>query len=435
MRPTFVLSYLASLASLTLAQQKPVDLTELLNDQKNLSEFTTLLTQQYGDIYANLSFQNDVTILAPSNDAFAKIPYTTLGPAFQSNQSDIIRSVLEYHIIPGLHPADSYNGSLKFTPTWLNNKTYTNVTGGQVVGGVQQAGNVNVFTSGMGSRSTLMQAVSLPDHGSTLIQYTDLRDQNLAFSGGIVHIIDTFLVPPTDFIGTAPQFNLTAVGGAVTDAKLGDYLNTATDMTIFAPYNDAFQKLGTTLSNMSTSELASLLDYHVVNGSHPVGYSANLPNGTVLRTRQGGNLTITFASNSLFVNSAHVVQADILLTNGVMHVIDNILDYNASNVRPVPAIPTQPAVLQGAPLTGNVVPFASDLPTSVSSFSSSTPTPGASSFGISDIGSKPTGTSSTTSTHATQTGTTKKSPGYQLDAPPAHLCGLLGAVVVGAGFL
>ncbi len=216
---------------------------------------------------------------------------------------------------------------------------------------------------------------------------------------------------------------------------MDDYLNTATDLTIFAPYNDAFQKLGTTLSTLSTSELASLLEYHVVNGTHFVGYSANLPNATVLKTRQGGNLTITFASNSLFVNSARVLQEDILIANGVIHVIDNILNYNASNMRPVPAMPTQPAVLQGAPLTGNVLPFASDLPTSVSSFSSSTSTPGASSFGISDIGSKPTSTSSTTSTLATQTGTAKKGSGYKLKATRAHYGRLLGAVVVGVGFL
>ena len=428
------LALIASLASVTFAQQKPVDLTELLNDQKNLSEFTTLLTQQYRDIYANLSFQNEVTILAPSNAAFAKIPYSTLGPAFESNNSDVVRSVLEYHILPGLWPADSYNGSFKFAPTWLNNETYSNVTGGQVVGGVQQAGNVNVFTSGLGSRSTLVQAVRLLKHCSPYMWETNLDDQNLAFTGGIVHVIDTFLVPPTDFITTIPQFNLTALGGAATDAKLDDYLNTATDLTIFAPYNDAFQNLGSTLSNMSTTELASLLEYHVVNGSNFVGYSSNLPNATVLKTRQGGNLTITFASNSLFVNSARVLQEDLLISNGVLHIIDNILDYNASNVRPVPAIPTQPAVLQGAPLSGNVLPYASDLPTSVSSFSSSSPSAGASSFGISDIGSKPTSTlggpSHTTSGGASHTGTSKKGAGHKLEAPAA----LLGAMALGAGF-
>ena len=135
-------------------------LTDLLNDQKNLTDFTTLLTKQYGDIYANLSFIEKVTVLAPSNAAFAKIPYSTLSTAFENNRSDIIRSVLQYHIVPGIHRADSYNGSFTFTPTWMSDSKYTNVTGGQVVGGVQQAGNVNVFTSGLGSRSTLAQAVS-----------------------------------------------------------------------------------------------------------------------------------------------------------------------------------------------------------------------------------------------------------------------------------
>ena len=158
---TFVTVCFTSLAALTLAQDKPKDLTDLLNDQKNLTEFTTLLTKQYGDIYANLSFQDQVTILAPSNAAFAKIPYSTLGPAFVNNQSNVVRAVLEYHIIPGLHRAESYNGSFTFTPSWLSNSTYTNVTGGQVVGGVQQAGNVNVFTSGLGTRSTMEKGVRL----------------------------------------------------------------------------------------------------------------------------------------------------------------------------------------------------------------------------------------------------------------------------------
>lgn len=152
---------LLSFNTLAIAQQGTKDLTQLLQSEKNLSEFTTLLTS-YGDIYANLSFQTGVTILAPNNDAFNKIPYSSLGPAFEANQSQIVRSVLQYHILPGLHPAGSYNGSFSFDKTWLQNASYTNVTGGQVVGGVQQAGDVNIFTSGVGSRSTLVTPVGDP---------------------------------------------------------------------------------------------------------------------------------------------------------------------------------------------------------------------------------------------------------------------------------
>lgn len=154
-------SVTASLILTTYAQQKPQDLTNLLNGNPNLTEYTTLLTS-YRDIYANLSFQQDITILVPSNDAFQKIPNSLLGAAFMANDSGIIRSVLQYHVLQGLHPASSFNGSFSFDPTWLDNSTYSNVTGGQVVGGVQQAGNVNIFTSGLGSRSTLSKAVRHP---------------------------------------------------------------------------------------------------------------------------------------------------------------------------------------------------------------------------------------------------------------------------------
>ena len=152
------LAFLSATALLATAQQGTQDLTQLLESNKNLSEFTTLLTS-YGDIYANLSFQTGVTILAPNNDAFNKIPYSSLGPAFEANQSQIVRSVLQYHILPGLHPSDSYNSTFTFDKTWLQNASDTNVTGGQVVGAVQQAGPVNVFTSGLGTRSTLVTPV------------------------------------------------------------------------------------------------------------------------------------------------------------------------------------------------------------------------------------------------------------------------------------
>ena len=179
----------------------------------------------------------------------------------------------------------------------------------------------------------------------------------------------------------------------MTNTSRGDFANTHSDLTIFAPNNDAIQNLGTTLSSLSVDDLGQLVDYHIVNASHFVGYSSNLPNGTVLQTRQGSNITITFAGNSIYVNSAQIIQSDLLLSNGVLHVINNVLDPNATDVKPNPKQPTQAPVLPGSALPSNVVPYASDLPTSVSSFVSSAPGADATSFGISDIGSGSTSTS------------------------------------------
>lgn len=247
-------------------------------------------------------------------------------------------------------------------------------------------------------------------------------------------MIDTFLQPPVNFLTTVAQFNLTAFGGAVTNTSLSNALNITPDLTIFAPNNDAFQALGSSLSTLSIADITSLLNYHVVN-STTVGYSTNLKNGTVLKTRQGGKITVTFASNSLFVNSARVLQQDILLSNGVLHVIDNVLDYNATNVLPVPALRTQPPVLQGSALASNVVPFTEDLPTSVTSFSSSSATAGASSFGVSDIGSAPSSTSSSLDASSTAKTTAKKAAGCRVETGTQGIGLILGALLGIVGLL
>lgn len=156
MRSTVFL--LPSLALAVLAQQQTQDLTQLLNGNKNITQFAALI-ESFGDVYANLSFQKDITVLAPSDDAFQKIPNSPIGSIFANNDSDAIRAILEYHVLPGMHSSSSFNSSFSFLPSWLLNSTYTNVTGGQVVSGVQQSPNVDVFVSGVGSRTQITTPV------------------------------------------------------------------------------------------------------------------------------------------------------------------------------------------------------------------------------------------------------------------------------------
>ncbi|MCJ1257979.1 hypothetical protein MMC24_005807 [Lignoscripta atroalba] len=408
MRPTFFITSLL-LAATTWAQDqsRTPDLTELLNSNKNLSQFSTLL-QSYGDIYANLSFQQDVTIYAPSNEAFEKIPYQVLGPAFETNNTDIIRALLQYHVVPGLHPSTSFNGSFSFLPTWLNNETYSNVTGGQVVAGVQQAGNVWVVVTGLGSRSTV-------------------TTMDLKFTGGIVHVIDTFLIPPQPFTASANQFNLSSAAGVVFTAGLPTYIDTTDDLTFFVPNNAALQRVESSLSTMSTDDLAEILSYHVVSGSNFVGYSGNLPNGTILKTLQGTELEFSFSSNSIFVNSARILQQDLLLSNGVLHVIDNVLDYNSTTPNFNPELGTQVPILPGTATGENTLPFTTYLPTSTSVlFSLASPTDASTAFGA-------TGTYRTASStygRALET-SRKKGAGERVEMRSASVGAIVGALVWG----
>ena len=53
-----------------------------------------------------------------------------------------------------------------------------------------------------------------------------------------------------------------------------------------------------------------------------VGYSSTLMNGTMLKTMAGNNVTISIDNGTVFVNSAKVILPDVLVANGVVHVID-----------------------------------------------------------------------------------------------------------------
>lgn len=295
---TTQLVVLASYAATAVAQAQ--DLTKLISNNPNLTKFNDLL-RSYADITSPFASLNHISVLAPSNDAFDKIANSNLGPAFAANDTDTIRSVIEYHILNGTLQSDTLTSAPSFLPSYLTNVTYSNVTGGSVVQAVRQAGNVIVLVSGLGSRSTLMT-------------------KDLSFTGGTVQVIDTFLTPPQNFMNTTKQFNLTSAGGAVSKANLNITLNEARDVTVFVPNNEAFQRVGSGLKDLSVQELTNILGYHYVNGT--VRYSTSLTNNTVLTSSTGKKLTVFSGGNSLYVNNAKVLQQDILLSNGVMHVID-----------------------------------------------------------------------------------------------------------------
>lgn len=139
------------------------------------------------------------------------------------------------------------------------------------------------------------------------------------FTGGVVHVIDHVLTIPASVLDTASAAGLTSLRGAL---NATDRLEAASapDLTIFAPNNEAFQSIGSALSNLSVSDLQGILDYHIVNGS--VRYSSTLENGTTLTAVNGDELTITVEDGNVFVNAARVIVPNVLIANGVVHVID-----------------------------------------------------------------------------------------------------------------
>ena len=144
-------------------------------------------------------------------------------------------------------------------------------------------------------------------------------------SNGVVHVIDSVLLPPTitDLVVGDPRF--TTLEAAVVAADLADTLAGEGPFTVFAPTDAAFAALpaGTVeglLQDIPT--LTSILTYHVVSGAVDAATVVELPSATTLN---GADVTIRVEGGNVFVNDAQVIITDIMVANGIVHVIDGVL--------------------------------------------------------------------------------------------------------------
>ncbi|MFG2430897.1 fasciclin domain-containing protein [Streptomyces sp. NPDC048590] len=130
-----------------------------------------------------------------------------------------------------------------------------------------------------------------------------------------------------DPVATAASNNpeLSTLVTAVQKAGLADTLNNAENITVFAPTNDAFEKIPKAdLDKILNDEaqLKSLLNYHVVGEKVTVD---QLPDGT-FKTLQGGEITTSGSGQNFTVNdSAKIVCGDLETENATVQLVDTVL--------------------------------------------------------------------------------------------------------------
>jgi uncharacterized surface protein with fasciclin (FAS1) repeats len=115
--------------------------------------------------------------------------------------------------------------------------------------------------------------------------------------------------------------NFNTLVGAVESAGLAETLNGEGPFTVFAPTDEAFAAVEG-LDAIDTETLGNILKYHVASGAI---MSAELVAMTTIPTLQGENLTVEVTDDGVMVGEANVIAADILCSNGVIHVIDAVL--------------------------------------------------------------------------------------------------------------
>lgn len=294
-----------------------------------------------------LANATNITILAPNNMAFDSV---LKSPDIMSLEADgTVMNLLMYHVLNGTIYAQNISSTPSFPHTLLTNSTYSNVTGGQVVG----AKMVNGTNGGMSSVEII----------SGLGMRSNVTMANVNVTNGVVHIIDQVLTIPENCSATALAANLTALVGALDATNLTEAVDTTPDITVFAPTNAAFEDIGSALANLSAADAKSILEYHVINGT--VAYSSLLANGTSINTLEGAPVNITVEDGEVFVNSARVIAADILVSGGVIHVIDSVLNPNST----LKANPSQSsAVVAYSGASSGAVPYTSGVTAGTSTY-------------------------------------------------------------------
>jgi len=338
-----------ALASVAFAQDggQPSLTAALAAQNSSLSALTTLLSSQPGLVQA-LSQAQNITILAPNNQALEAF-IASAGAA--ATDAGLVAAILQYHVLNGTYYASQFTEEPQFIPTLLRNEIYTNVTGGQRVQAQTVDGKVTFY--------------------SALKEISTVATGNVNFTSGTIHVIDKVLSVPMGIADTLRAANLTAALGAVQAANVTGALTSAKDLTIFIPNNEAFRAIGN-LSAALGPELPKILQYHVVAGS--VLYSPDITN-TSLTTLNGANITISVINENVFVNDAKVITPNVLVANGVVHVIDNLLNPNNTETKPdTSAVSRPPAYTDAGPATDGSNPFTSGVtgPTSVAPIATET---------------------------------------------------------------
>lgn len=264
-----------------------------------------------------LSGTDLLTVFAPTNAAFDSAA-VSLGLAngaalVNALPASALASVLLYHVVAGKNLSTSLT-----------------------------AGNLPTLYTFEGSPAALALSltggVKLTD---AVLTAATVTRADIEASNGVIHVVDKMLVPPgvlniVQMAQLNPAFSSLVV--AVVAAGLADALSAATPkLTVFAPTNDAFAAIASTVASLDNSGLKTVLLHHVV-GSEVL--STSIPFGTPVDTLTQPSsapqqitinnnaiapaiATITDASGS--TPPSNIVAVDVRASNGVIHVIDKVL--------------------------------------------------------------------------------------------------------------
>ena len=277
---------------------------DIPTNAQNTGEHDSLVAAlDHADLVTALRAEGPFTVFAPTDAAFAAAGID-LASFDTDEENATLVDILTYHVYSGSVESSAVTDGLTVTMLNGDEATFT------VADGVVSIGDATVTTA------------------------------DVVASNGVIHVIDKVLMPPADVLdipataaSTGAHESLVA---ALTQADLVSALQAEGPFTVFAPTDAAFAAAGIDLASFDTDEenatLVDILTYHVYSGSVE---SSAVTDGLTVTMLNGDEATFTVADGVVSIGDATVTTADVVASNGVIHVIDKVLMPPADE----PAIP------------------------------------------------------------------------------------------------
>ena len=272
------------------------DIVEIAVENEDFSILVAALEK--AELVGVLQEDGPFTVFAPSNEAFEALLASLDITAEDLLNHPQLKDVLLYHVVSG-----------QVLSTDLNDKMTAETLSGEEIT-VDLSDGVQINTS--------------------KVTTADVMAKN-----GVIHIIDTVLVPATFELNPKPETvvdialsndDFSMLVSLLQKADLVSALQAEGPFTVFAPTNAAFDNLlkalnVTAADLMNQPDLAKVLLYHVVPGRV---MSTDLTDGLEAETLNGETVKFDLKAG-VKVNESTVAAADLEAANGVVHVIDTVL--------------------------------------------------------------------------------------------------------------
>nr|XP_057942862.1 periostin-like isoform X2 [Doryrhamphus excisus] len=258
-------------------------------------------TQQYSDmsqLRAEIEGRGSFTMFAPSNDAWEQLD-TSVRSTLVSNVNMELYNALRYHMVSRRLLTKDLKDGMTVTSMFNDLGLY-----------------INHYSNGV-----------------VTINCARIIHANQVATNGVVHVIDRVISAVGNTIKNVLDVNdeLSSFSAAALASGVMDKLDQPGHYTLFAPTNAAFDRLGPGhLERLMGDKavIAALVNYHLLKS---VQCSEAIMAGTVYETAEGSSIEVGCDGDSLTVNGVKMVlKKDIVTTNGVIHLIDQVLVPNSA---------------------------------------------------------------------------------------------------------